>query len=168
MKLINTNAGQHRISNLNSKPNTKIFAKLVAKHAARCLKCDVIRSETKIDKHGMPKQFVHLLYNGYTNTILYYTILVYSYTRIMALKRSHSRGAKMFIFRQNNADRSLRLRLDDGWIGRLLDWWGDRLAMTMKMKMMKMLGKIYIMCFGKCDGKRIEGGGKCVTSCERH
>lgn len=114
MKLINTNAGQHRISNLNSKPNTKIFAKLVAKHAARCLKCDVIRSETKIDKHGMPKQFVHLLYNGYTNTILYYTILVYSYTRIMALKRSHSRGAKMFIFRQNNADRSLRLRLDDG------------------------------------------------------
>jgi len=58
--------------------------------------------------------------------------------------------------------------MDDGWIGRLLDWWGDRLAMTMKMKMMKMLGKIYIMCFGKCDGKRIEGGGKCVTSCERH
>lgn len=93
MKLINTNAGQHRISNLNSKPNTKIFAKLVAKHAARCLKCDVIRSETKIDKHGMPKQFVHLLYNGYTNTILYYTRIL-----VLWLLKDHIRGEPRCLF----------------------------------------------------------------------
>jgi len=48
----------------------------------------------------------------------------------------------MFIFRQNNADRSLRLRLDDGW---WMDWWmggwvGEPPAKTM-MKMGK-IGKI--------------------------